>query len=141
MVSFDRLHQGCPILAVFFQILLGHRSKFSILMISGINLGKMTICKLYFKVEIHVPNFINIPKCYMLAMFVTLPHVHYMSSPSCYLLQVKDGLIGSCTNSSYEDMCRVESIIKQALKHGLKSKGVFYITPGSEQGWEIVTCL
>ena len=51
-------------------------------------------------------------------------------------LQVKDGLIGSCTNSSYEDMCRVESIIKQALKHGLKSKGVFYITPGSEQGWD-----
>merc|ERR1712117_619532 len=48
-------------------------------------------------------------------------------------LEVKDGLIGSCTNSSYEDMCRVESIIKQALKHGLKSKGVFYITPGSEQ--------
>lgn len=35
-------------------------------------------------------------------------------------------------------MCRVESIIKQALKHGLKSKGVFYITPGSEQVWE--TC-
>merc|ERR1712012_871836 len=48
-------------------------------------------------------------------------------------LEVKDGLIGSCTNSSYEDMCRVTSIIKQALKHGLKSKGVFYITPGSEQ--------
>ena len=56
-------------------------------------------------------------------------------------LQVKDGLIGSCTNSSYEDMCRVESIIKQALKHGLKSKGVFYITPGSEQGWDILTCM
>merc|ERR1719351_513472 len=48
-------------------------------------------------------------------------------------LEVKDGLIGSCTNSSYEDMCRVESIIKQATAHGLKSKGVFYITPGSEQ--------
>merc|ERR1712223_2209395 len=48
-------------------------------------------------------------------------------------LEVKDGLIGSCTNSSYEDMCRVTSIIKQALDHGLKSKGVFYITPGSEQ--------
>merc|ERR1711899_74791 len=48
-------------------------------------------------------------------------------------LEVKDGLIGSCTNSSYEDMCRVTSIMKQALDHGLKSKGVFYITPGSEQ--------
>ena len=42
-------------------------------------------------------------------------------------------MIGSCTDSSYEDMCRVTSIIKQALDHGLKSKGVFYITPGSEQ--------
>jgi len=48
-------------------------------------------------------------------------------------LEVKDGLIGSCTNSSYEDMCRVTSIIKQALDHGLKSRGTFYITPGSEQ--------
>jgi len=48
-------------------------------------------------------------------------------------LEVKDGLIGSCTNSSYEDMCRVASIMKQALAKGLKSKGTFYITPGSEQ--------
>merc|ERR1712002_1294694 len=48
-------------------------------------------------------------------------------------LEVKDGLIGSCTNSSYEDMCRVTSIIKQALDHGLKARGTFYITPGSEQ--------
>lgn len=48
-------------------------------------------------------------------------------------LEVKDGLIGSCTNSSYEDMSRVTSLIQQALDHGLKSKGVFYITPGSEQ--------
>ena len=48
-------------------------------------------------------------------------------------LEVKDGLIGSCTNSSYEDMCRVASIMKQASSHGLKSKGTFYITPGSEQ--------
>merc|ERR1712165_437873 len=48
-------------------------------------------------------------------------------------LEVKDGLIGSCTNSSYEDMSRVTSIMKQALKHGLKSRGTFYITPGSEQ--------
>ena len=48
-------------------------------------------------------------------------------------LEVKDGLIGSCTNSSYEDMCRVASVMKQALSHGLKSKGTFYITPGSEQ--------
>jgi len=48
-------------------------------------------------------------------------------------LEVKDGLIGSCTNSSYEDMSRVASLIKQALAKGLKAKGTFYITPGSEQ--------
>merc|ERR1712004_84065 len=48
-------------------------------------------------------------------------------------LEVKDGLIGSCTNSSYEDMCRATHVIKQALAKGLKSKGTFYITPGSEQ--------
>lgn len=43
------------------------------------------------------------------------------------------GLIGSCTNSSYEDMGRCASIVKQALKHGLKSKIPFNVTPGSEQ--------
>merc|ERR1711970_7478 len=48
-------------------------------------------------------------------------------------LEVKDGLIGSCTNSSYEDMSRVASLMKQAIGKGLKSKGTFYITPGSEQ--------
>merc|ERR1719442_270154 len=48
-------------------------------------------------------------------------------------LEVKDGLIGSCTNPSYEDMSRVASLMKQALAKGLKSTGSFYITPGSEQ--------
>merc|ERR1711970_1701514 len=48
-------------------------------------------------------------------------------------LEVKDGLIGSCTNSSYEDMSRVASLIEQALDNGLKARGTFYITPGSEQ--------
>ena len=43
------------------------------------------------------------------------------------------GLIGSCTNSSYEDMTRVESIVRAAEKAGLKPKADFYITPGSEQ--------
>ncbi|KAI3538193.1 aconitate hydratase [Colletotrichum abscissum] len=43
------------------------------------------------------------------------------------------GLIGSCTNSSYEDMTKVESMVKQAEKAGLKPKAPFYITPGSEQ--------
>ena len=43
------------------------------------------------------------------------------------------GLIGSCTNSSYEDMTRVESLLKEAADAGLKPATDFYITPGSEQ--------
>lgn len=48
-------------------------------------------------------------------------------------MDIKVGLIGSCTNSSYEDMGRCASIIKEAMKHGLKSKIPFNVTPGSEQ--------
>ena len=48
-------------------------------------------------------------------------------------MEVKVALIGSCTNSSYEDMTRVASIAKAAMKHGLKSKIDFHVTPGSEQ--------
>lgn len=43
------------------------------------------------------------------------------------------GLIGSCTNSSYEDMGRAASLAKQALDRGLKCKAQFTVTPGSEQ--------
>ncbi|KAH7389550.1 mitochondrial aconitate hydratase-like protein, partial [Phaeosphaeria sp. MPI-PUGE-AT-0046c] len=43
------------------------------------------------------------------------------------------GLIGSCTNSSYQDMTRSEEIVKQAAAAGLKPKADFFITPGSEQ--------
>ena len=42
------------------------------------------------------------------------------------------GLIGSCTNSSYEDITRSASIAKQAIDKKLKSKAEFTITPGSE---------
>ncbi|WFD19756.1 aconitate hydratase [Malassezia caprae] len=42
-------------------------------------------------------------------------------------------LIGSCTNSSYEDMSRSASIAKEAAEHGLKVKSGFTVTPGSEQ--------
>jgi len=48
-------------------------------------------------------------------------------------LDIRVGLIGSCTNSSYEDMGRCASIVQEALKHGLKSKIPFNVTPGSEQ--------
>lgn len=43
------------------------------------------------------------------------------------------GLIGSCTNSSYQDMTRAEELVKQAKAAGLKPKADFFITPGSEQ--------
>lgn len=43
------------------------------------------------------------------------------------------GLIGSCTNSSYEDIMRAASLAKQAVDAGIKAKSEFTITPGSEQ--------
>jgi aconitate hydratase len=42
------------------------------------------------------------------------------------------GLIGSCTNSSYEDISRSASLAQQAVNKGLKAKAEFTITPGSE---------
>lgn len=50
-----------------------------------------------------------------------------------YPKELKVGLIGSCTNSSYEDMERAASIAKQAFENGLNAKSEFVITPGSEQ--------
>ena len=47
--------------------------------------------------------------------------------------KVEWGLIGSCTNSSYEDLSRASSIAKQAVEKGLKTKAEFGINPGSEQ--------
>ena len=48
-------------------------------------------------------------------------------------VDVSVGLIGSCTNSSYEDISRASSIAQQAVDKGLKAKSEFTITPGSEQ--------
>ncbi|ORY77681.1 aconitate hydratase [Protomyces lactucae-debilis] len=48
-------------------------------------------------------------------------------------LDLKVGLIGSCTNSSYEDMNRSASIVRDAAEHGLKFKSLYTVTPGSEQ--------
>ena len=47
--------------------------------------------------------------------------------------KVEWGLIGSCTNSSYEDMSRAASIVEQAVAHGIEPKAEFGINPGSEQ--------
>jgi len=48
-------------------------------------------------------------------------------------LEVSVGLIGSCTNSSYEDISRAASVAQQAVEKGLQTKSEFTITPGSEQ--------
>ena len=48
-------------------------------------------------------------------------------------VKIEWGLIGSCTNSSYEDLSRAASIAKQALKKNLNTKADFGINPGSEQ--------
>ena len=47
--------------------------------------------------------------------------------------KIEVGLIGSCTNSSYEDISRSASIAKQASEKKLRTKSEFHITPGSEQ--------
>ena len=46
---------------------------------------------------------------------------------------IQTALIGSCTNSSYEDMSRAADVAGQASAHGLKSRVEFMVTPGSEQ--------
>lgn len=48
-------------------------------------------------------------------------------------IRVEWGLIGSCTNSSYEDMSRAVSIVNQAVELGISPKAEFGINPGSEQ--------
>lgn len=77
---------------------------------------------------------------------VALPAGHYGLQKCAFCVQFADalrenkwptelkaGLIGSCTNSSYEDMARAQSVAKQALSAGIKTKVPFTITPGSEQ--------
>jgi aconitate hydratase len=50
-----------------------------------------------------------------------------------YIDDISVALIGSCTNSSYEDMSRASSVAKQAKDHGVKAKIPLLVTPGSEQ--------
>ena len=50
-----------------------------------------------------------------------------------YLDPISVALIGSCTNSSYEDMTRAASVAEQARSHGIKVKIPLLVTPGSEQ--------
>jgi len=50
-----------------------------------------------------------------------------------YPQELEVGLIGSCTNSSYEDLDRAASVARQAVAKNLKVKSEFTVTPGSEQ--------
>jgi aconitate hydratase len=47
--------------------------------------------------------------------------------------ELSSTLIGSCTNSSYEDLSRAADVARQALRHGAKAKTKLWVTPGSEQ--------
>jgi aconitate hydratase len=52
--------------------------------------------------------------------------------------EIKAALIGSCTNSSYEDMRRAAHIAKQGLRAGLRAKTPFLVTPGSERIYQTI---
>jgi len=52
---------------------------------------------------------------------------------NAFLDKISSTLIGSCTNSSYEDMSRAADVAEQAKAHGLKAAVPFLVTPGSEQ--------
>jgi aconitate hydratase len=55
------------------------------------------------------------------------------ASENSWPTEISAALIGSCTNSSYEDITRAASVARQAKAHGLKAKCELLITPGSEQ--------
>ncbi len=50
-----------------------------------------------------------------------------------YPAELSAALIGSCTNSSYEDVGRAASVARQALDHGARARTPFFVSPGSEQ--------
>lgn len=56
-----------------------------------------------------------------------------MAAANGWPTKVEVGLIGSCTNSSYEDISRAVSLARQVKAKGLKTKAQYTITPGSEQ--------
>jgi aconitate hydratase len=53
-------------------------------------------------------------------------------------LKLTNALIGSCTNSSYEDICRAAEIADQAAAQGMKMACPFWVTPGSEQVFQTI---
>jgi aconitate hydratase len=55
-----------------------------------------------------------------------------------YPEHITAALIGSCTNSSYEDICRAADVARQALAKGLKMKSPLWVSPGSDQIYETI---
>lgn len=55
-----------------------------------------------------------------------------------YPLNLTSALIGSCTNSSYEDLSRAADLAEQAAKAGLKAKAKLWVSPGSDQIFETI---
>ena len=66
-------------------------------------------------------------------LYTPVSRMREEASKNGWPLKVEWGLIGSCTNSSYEDLSRAASIAKQAIDKGLVTKAEFGINPGSEQ--------
>jgi aconitate hydratase len=62
---------------------------------------------------------------------VTISKVREKALQKEWPLEISAALIGSCTNSSYEDLCKAADLADQAVKAGLKMKVPFYISPGS----------
>ncbi len=62
-----------------------------------------------------------------------ISHMKEVAAANGWPTKVEWGLIGSCTNSSYEDLSRAASIAQQAIDKGLLKKAEFGINPGSEQ--------
>jgi aconitate hydratase len=80
--------------------------------------------------------------------YVVGPHTPDLARPiSAFSAEIKEkgypdkltyALIGSCTNSSYEDMSRAANVAEQGAAHGVKAHCGFLISPGSEQIYETI---
>jgi aconitate hydratase len=62
-----------------------------------------------------------------------ISHMKAKGPANDYPMVVEVGLVGSCTNSSYQDLARAASIARQAYEKGIEVKGQLIINPGSEQ--------
>ena len=116
------------------------------------------LCKKYAQQLVADPEVENDPKKYFdevyeidlstLEPHVVGPHTPDLGRPISQLKKESEeksypenlsaGLIGSCTNSSYEDLARSVSLVRQAKKAGLKVKSSFMVSPGSERIYETI---